>query len=59
MILTLIRGFQQSLDYRNFMTHVNQSLAAKALVGDYDMTLSEEDLDTYLDQFGLFEPELF
>jgi len=55
VINNLIR---KNTDFRNFMTYVNQTLAAKALVGNYDKTLSEEDLDTYLDQFGLFQPEL-
>jgi uncharacterized protein len=43
----------KNVDFRNFMMNVNQSLAAKALVGDFDKTLSEEELEIYLDQFGL------
>ena len=48
----------KNIDFRNFMINVNKSMAAKSLVGEYDKTFSEEDLESYLDQFGLLNIEL-
>ena len=56
-LLVINNLVQKNADFRTFMVNVNQSLAAKALVGEYDKTFSEEELEKYLEQFGIFTSE--